>query len=371
MRIPGGTGHRRRLTLILVLGGLLAAGAASGQPPALTVAVGGPAADFAYLPVHVAAALGTFDAEGVTVTLKRAKHATDAMSAVRDREAGIAVTTLDEAIRGAWARNFPVQVLVAHVRAPTVAVLVAPAARDAVRRVEDLRGRAVAMPGPGTTGHLLLTTLLRGAKLQPWQVETRSLGTSATMAALAKGDIAAAVVEEPWTTRLLDAGRASVLLDLRSPEATERVLGGPFYEVVSVAAAPVKVDPKATPKAGAAAKKGPPPIEPPPGPALAAFARAMARVQVWLATAEPGEIVERLPPALVGDRGRFEAGLRARRAAYAGTGEPTRAGLEASLRVLRAGSPLPVNLSVGPDDLAPPPAVAEARLTLGASPPPP
>ena len=367
-----GCGRRRGVATAVVLGGLVVASAAGGQPPSVTVAVGGPATDLAYLPVHVAAALGTFEAEGIAVTLKRAKHATGAMTAVRDREAGIAVTTLDEAIRGAWARNFPVQVLAAHVRAPAIALLVAPAARDAVRRVEDLRGRAVAIPGPGSTGHLLLATLLREARIQPWQVETRSLGTAATMAALQKGDVAAALVEEPWASRLLEADRAGVLLDLRAPDVVERVLGGPFYEVVSVVAAPVKAEPKAARKTGAAAKKdAPPPIEPPPGPALAAYARAVARAQVWLATAEPGAIAERLPPALVGDRGRFEARLRAQRAAYAGTGEPTPAGVEASLRVLRAGSPWPVTLSVGPDELAPPPAVVEGRQQLGPAPPAP
>jgi NitT/TauT family transport system substrate-binding protein len=352
----------RGVTAAFLLGALLAAGGVHAQPAPLTVAVGGPAADLAYLPVHVAAALGTFGAEGVEVTLKRAKHPAAAMAAVRDREAGIAVTTLDEAIRGAWARNFPVRVLAAHVRAPAAALVVAPAARDAVRRVEDLRGRAVGIPGPGTTGHLLFATLLRGAKLEPWQVETRSLGTAATMAALGAGDIAAAVVEEPWVTRLLEANRAAVLLDLRTPEATERALGGPFYEVVSVVAAPDKLPPVEPRKPGATAKQGPPPIEPPPEPALVAFARALARVQVWLATAEPGAIVERLPASLVSDRERFEARLRAQRAAYAGAGLPSPEGFEASLRVLRAGSPWPVMLKVGPDDLAPPPAVAEARL---------
>jgi hypothetical protein len=73
----------------------------------------------------------------------------------------------------------------------------------------------------------------------------------------------------------------------------------------------------------------------------------------------------------VGDRGPFEARLRAQRAAYAGTGEPTVLGLEASLRVLRAGSPWPVTLKVGPDNLAPPAAVAEARQKLGPAPPAP
>jgi NitT/TauT family transport system substrate-binding protein len=371
MGTANGGGRRGRWALVLGLGGLLVAGGGAAQPAPVTVAVGGPAADLAYLPVHAAAALGTFAAEGVEVTLKRSKHPAGAMEALRDREAAIAVTTLDEAVRGAWARNLPVQVLAAHVRAPAAALLVAPAARDTLRRVEDLRGRAVGIPGPGTTGHLLLATLLRSAKLQPWQVETRSLGTAATLAALASGDIVAAIVEEPWTSRLLEADRAGVLVDLRSPEATERVLGGPFYEVVSVAAAPVKNAAPEPRKPGAAAKQGPPPIEPPPDTALAAFARAVARVQVWLMTAEPRAIVERLPPALVGDRGRFEARLRAQRAVYAGGGEPTPAGLEATLRVLRAGSPWPVTVKIGPDDLAPPAAVAEARLKLGPSPPAP
>lgn len=361
--------RRRGLALVVLLGALLAAAGAGGQPVPLTVSVGGPAEDPAYLPLHAAAALGTFAAEGLEITLRRAKHPTGAMSALRDREVGIAVTTLDEAIRSAWARNVPVQVLAAHVRAPAMALLVAPAARDTVRQIPDLRGRAVAIPGPGTTGHLLLATLLRGARVDPWQVEMRSLGSAAMVAALGRGDVAAAVVEEPWTSRLLDADRAGVLVDFRTPEATERALGGPFYEVVSVVAAPVKDSGKA--KTGAAAKKERPPLEPPPEAALAAYARAVARVQGWLATAAPVAIVERLPPALVGDRARFEARLLAHRAAYAGTGEPTVAGLEATLRVLRAGSPWPVSLKVGPDDLAPPPGVSAARRTLGPSPPAP
>jgi NitT/TauT family transport system substrate-binding protein len=369
---------RHGLTLGVALGGLLAAGAALGQPhtlPTLIVSVGGSAEDPAYLPVHAAAALGTFEAEGVQVTLKRTKHPTAAMTALRDREVAVAVTTMDEAIRGAWARKLPVQVLAAQVRAPAVALIVMPATREAVRRIEDLRGRAVAIPGPGTTGHLLLATLLRGARLEPWQVDMRSLGSAALLTSLAGEELAAAMVEEPWASRLLDAGRVGLLVDLRRPEETERALGGPFYEVVSVAVAPPKDGAKDTDKGktGAAAKaaKKAPARELPPEAALAAFTRAMVRVQAWLARASPQEVADRLPPALVGDRTRFEARLGARQAAYVAGGEPTVAGLEATLRVLRGGSPWPVSLSVGPDDLAPPPAVAEARRQLGPSPPAP
>ena len=59
-------------------------------------------------------------------------------------------------------------------------------------------------------------------------------------------------------------------------------------------------------------------------------------------------------------------------AAYAGAGEPTREGFETTIRVLKSGgSPWPVTLTVGPDELAPPAAVSEARRHLGAAPPAP
>jgi hypothetical protein len=183
--------------------------------------------------------------------------------------------------------------------------------------------------------------------------------------------VAAGIVEEPWTSRLLEAGRAAVLVEFRSPEATERALGGPFYEVVSIVAAPIKDEGKAKSKTGTAARKERPPLEPPPETALVSYARAVARVQTWLATTAPAAVADRLPAALVGDRGRFEARLLAHRAAYAGSGEPTLVGLEATLRVLRAGSPWPVTLKVGPENLAPPPAVTAARQALGATPPAP
>jgi hypothetical protein len=121
----------------------------------------------------------------------------------------------------------------------------------------------------------------------------RSVVSPALLAQLASGDLGAAMVEEPWVSRLLEAGRASVLVDLRQP-------------------------------------------------------------------------------ALVGDRARFEARVGPRQGAYAGTGEATLAGLETSLRALRAGgSPWPVTLSVGADNLASPPGVAEARRQLGPAPPAP
>jgi NitT/TauT family transport system substrate-binding protein len=344
------------------------------EPAPLVVAIGGPAEDPAYLPVHAAAALGTFDAEGVRVTLRRAKHPTGAVELLRAREAAIAVTTLDQAVRGAWARDVPVRVLVAHTRAPAAVLFVSPAASGKVARVQDLRGQKVGIPGPGTTGHLVLLRLLQEARLAPWQVDIQSVGGLTQLTRLGSGDLAAAILDEPWASRALAARAATPLLDLRQPEVSDRVLGGPFYEVVSVTPSGAqdtkpdtkkgaKPEPK-TDSAGAAPR-------PPPEPALRAFVRGVVRVQAWLSATPPGEVAERLPASLVGDRERFLARLAAARPAYVPDGEATAAGLQSTLAVLRGGTPWPISLHVEPKDLREPPAVTAARSSLGPTPPAP
>jgi ABC-type nitrate/sulfonate/bicarbonate transport system substrate-binding protein len=284
------------------------------------------------------------------------------MEALRDRQADVAVTTLDQAVHGGWIRDVPVRVVVAHTRAPATALLVAPGARETVRGVADLRGRPVGIPGPGTTGHLLLISLLRQARVDPGRVDVRSVAGPAAAGRLAAGEVVAAVVDEPWASRLVDAGAATILVDFRRPEETARLLGGPFHEFVSVARA------KRPPAPREKGKPPPPePPAPPPDAALAAFARALARVQTWLATAPVDALAERLVPTVVRDAGRATA----LRALYAGDGEATAAGLAATLRVLRLGTPWPVSLRLEAEDLLAIPAVSEARRALGPTPPPP
>jgi len=337
------------LALTAALGAV--AGAATPPPP-LGVEVGGPPEDPAYLPVHAALALGTFEAEGVTVTLRRAKHAADALGALRDGRADVAVTTLDQAVRGAWARGTPVRLLLAHTRAPAAALLVSPSHRTRIGRVADLRGQRVGIPGPGTTGHFVLAALLAAHRMSPAQLELVSPGGAALATGLADGTLAAAVVEEPWLGRILAAGVGELRADFRREQDTVRHLGGPFYEVVSIA----RAEETALGRLEAA---------------LAAFARAVIRVQAWLAATPPAEVADTLPAGLVASREHLVARLAAARTALAPDGEATVAGLAASLRVLRAGSSWPVTLKLAPEDLREPAFVTAARARLGSSPPPP
>jgi NitT/TauT family transport system substrate-binding protein len=338
----------------LVLTAALVAAATSGlaAPPELRVEAGGPPEDPAYLPVHAARALGTFEAEGVAVTLRRAKHPAEAMEALREGRADVAVTTLDQAVRGGWARATPVRVLLAHTASPAAALLVSPKHQDRIRRVEDLRGQKVGIPGPGTTGYLALAALLAARRMDVARVQLTSPGGAALAAGLGDGTLAAALVEEPWLSRILAGGAGAVLVDLRSAEDTVRHLGGPFYGVVSVA----RADEQSLTRLGAA---------------LEASARAIIRVQAWLATTEPEEVADTLPPDLVPTRERFLARLAAARTAIPPGGEATEAGLGASVRVLKAGSPWPVTLKLAPSDLREPGVVTTARTRLGPTPPAP
>jgi hypothetical protein len=150
-----------------------------------------------------------------------------------------------------------------------------------------------------------------------------------------------------------------VLVDFRQPEVTRERLGGPFHEIVSVMRAPAR------------AAAATPPASAPPEAALAAFTRAVVRVQAWLARTPPDEVADRLPADLVGDRERFVARLAALRGAYAPDGAATPDGLAATFRVLRGGSPWPVTLEVKPNDVAEPAFVIAARAALGPRPSPP
>lgn len=328
-----------------MIGGLLLAAA-------LAVSVGGPADDPAYLPVHAAAALATFEAEGVQVTLRRAKHPAAAMEMLKDDGAAVAVTTADQAVRGAWARGVPVRVLVAHRSAPAAALLVSATHAGRVTGVAALRGQRVGIPGPGTTSYFALVALLRRQKLGPADLGLVSLGGTALLTRLASGELAAAMVEEPWASRAIASGAATVLVDLRGPEDAVRHLGGPFYEVASVARADEK-------RLGE--------LESP----LVAYTRALLRVQHWLATTPAAAVAGRLPAGLVGDPERFTARLEAARAGYAPGGHATDAGLQATLEMLRGGTPWPVTLKLEPSGLREPAFVTAARTALGPNPPAP
>ncbi|MBI2460095.1 MAG: ABC transporter substrate-binding protein [Candidatus Rokubacteria bacterium] len=144
-----------------VIAWLLSAALLAAEPAPLTVAVAGPPTEPSYLPLYVAEALGTFEAEGVRVTLRRVKGEGSAVAALREGDAEVAATSVDQAVRLGWGRGTPLALVALTALSPPAALLVSARHRETIATVADLRGKRIAIPGPGTSVHHLAIHLLR------------------------------------------------------------------------------------------------------------------------------------------------------------------------------------------------------------------
>ena len=91
--------------------------------------------------------------------------------------------------------------------------------------VAELAGKTVGIPAPGTPEAEALAGMLAAAGLSMDRVTAVSLGERPLARALAAGEVAAAVIADPWASRLVQDGQAAVLADLRQPGGAERWLG--------------------------------------------------------------------------------------------------------------------------------------------------
>src|SRR5262249_31875417 len=97
--------------------------------------------------------------------------------------------------------------------------------KDGIHEIADLKGKIVGIPAPGTPEGLALITLLTKAGLSSHQVMVRSYGERRLAGALEAGEGSAAVLSDPYLTRLVDAGRAVALVDFRKSNDAARWLG--------------------------------------------------------------------------------------------------------------------------------------------------
>jgi NitT/TauT family transport system substrate-binding protein len=190
---------------------------------ALLVAVAGPASSPEYVPLRIAVA-GSADVGGQPVELRTFRSEILAATALADGKVALAATSLDAALRIGHASGKPPRLVAALTSAPPVALMVS-AAETGVDELSDLRGRRIGTTGPGTPGAQALETLLARRQLTPSHVTTVSLDEPALVAALARGQLAAAMLADPWATRLVQEGQARPLIDLRRRADQTRWLG--------------------------------------------------------------------------------------------------------------------------------------------------
>jgi len=197
-----------------------------------------------------------------------------------------------------------------------------------VRSLEDLPGTRVGVTAPGAPEQAWLAWLLARAGLSPAQVWLVSRGDRGLQHAVETGDVHTALVREPAASRLLAAGQARLLVDLRTPAAVSQALGAATVNAAVFMRADRAVRDRD----------------------LAAFTRAVLAAERRVATATAQALSERLPTSITVPADDFEARLAGCRDLYLADGAVTVEQVRETLTVIRAHLPLPVTARVPPPE---------------------
>ena len=297
----------------------------------LTISVSGPATNPEYWPLPLAAAEGYFAQENLAVSLEANRADAGAAEALGRARVDLAATSLDAALELGHTGGRPPKLVFGLTTTPAVALLVRAAEKDSLRGLADLVGKTIGVPAPGTPEQRVLISLLARAGIKIPQVTVQSYGERGLMGALESGKVAAVVLGDPYATRLVEAGQASALVDLRRRGEPARWLGEPVVHAAVFARADTAL--------GSAELKS--------------LARALLRAMARLEDASPDEMQTRLPPAAIGFPEDFRARLLGAREIFLRDGRVSAQMLGASVALVRSRSPIPakVKLPRKTDDL--------------------
>jgi NitT/TauT family transport system substrate-binding protein len=191
----------------------------------IVLIVGG-AEKLIYLPVTLADRLGYFREQGLEVELHSEPSGVSAADALLAGAAHGVVGAYDHAI-DLQAKGKAVQSLVQFTIVPGEVLLVSSRAAGRIRSPADLAGRNVGVTGLGSSTGFLTHYLATLHGVKPAELRLVPVGSGQTFVdAMRRGRIDAGMTTDPTASRLVAAGEAKVLVDLRTPEETQQALGG-------------------------------------------------------------------------------------------------------------------------------------------------
>lgn len=98
-----------------------------------------------------------------------------------------------------------------------------------IKSPADFKGKSLGVTGLGSSTNFLTLFMASKADLKPGDVVTIPVGAGGTfIAAMQQDQIQAGMTTEPTISRLIKTGEASVLVDMRTVEATRKALGGTY-----------------------------------------------------------------------------------------------------------------------------------------------
>ena len=291
----------------------------------LTIATSGPPTAPEYLPLWVAQGEGYFAQEQLSVSLVPTRTEPQAAEALGRGRVDLAATSLDAALTVGDTAGIPPRLVFGLTATPAVALLVPAARKDAIKSLGDLTGSIVGIPAPGTPAEFMLLSLLTRSRVSIPKITVKSFGERGLVGALESSEVTAAMIADPYATRLLESGKAVALVDLRKRSDSERWLGG--RDVYSAVFARAESRPSAA--------------------TLQAVCRALLNAMARIETASPDELQRVLPAATVGfPPADFAVRLLGAREIFLKDGRVTSDMLKASIDLVRKRGPIPAKVKL-------------------------
>jgi NitT/TauT family transport system substrate-binding protein len=181
-----------------------------------------------YLPAKLAERLGYFKEQGLTVELLTEPAGVNAEDVLLAGVVQGVVGFYDHTIE-LQARGKAVQSVVQFSLAPGEVELVSSKTGDQIASPADFKGKKLGVTGLGSSTHFLTQYLAVSSGVRISEISVVPVGAGDKfIAAMRNGTVDAGMTTEPTASRMLKTGEARMLVDLRSPEATVRALGGVY-----------------------------------------------------------------------------------------------------------------------------------------------
>jgi NitT/TauT family transport system substrate-binding protein len=179
-----------------------------------------------YLPATLADRLGYFREQGLEVEMQSESSGISATDVLLAGAAHGVIGAYDHTI-DLQAKGKSVLAVVQFTISPGEAELVSVRAADRIRGPADFKSHNLGVTGLGSSTSFLTQYLASLHNLKPTDLTLVPVGSGQTFIdAMRQGRIDAGMTTEPTASRLLASGQALLLVDLRTPEATQKALGG-------------------------------------------------------------------------------------------------------------------------------------------------
>jgi sulfonate transport system substrate-binding protein len=198
---------------------------AGGGSGPVTIMVGG-IDKVIYLPAKLADQLGYFKESGVDVSLQTEPAGATAENTLISGDVQGVVGFYDHTI-DLQTKGKCITSVVQFADVPGEVEVVAAKQSGAIKSPADFKGRKLGYTSPGSSTDFLTQYLATKAGLSTSDYTGVKAGAGQTfIAAIDNGGIDAGMTTDPTVARLLNTGKATIMLDMRTVEGTRQALGG-------------------------------------------------------------------------------------------------------------------------------------------------